>query len=690
MFLRHIQLVDWKAHVDTTIELPRPTPGKNVILIGAKNGFGKTSLFEAVVMGLFGRDGLPLIARAPYSSGEDRLQTSYNSFLEGTLHRAALAQGRSSCSVMLRFEDEDGEPIELRRIWHFTSEGRHRAGDEELRVYEGRHGRPIGPGRGEDESEWRRAYVARRFLPHTLAGFFLFDGEHVQRLAERDMSMQVRTGIEGLLGIQVLKELVFDLEKYANNRRYSAGGSVAPKQIEKLRIDLTMLEDDLTQKRAELEKVAAEYDMVKSRRDALTREIGGLGAGAGNSTLKERHDELGRVRRAIEQNEERLQTIVMGSLSIALSGHDLRSVTLKRLQAETLLEEWQAGRKQGDKGKQRFLSVVESALPSVRPTLTKGQTASITALVAEAFETIWHPAPAGCADAYLHPFLMGGDRAAVEQRLKEIERLSMDEMARILDELDDGDRQRRRLETEIASIEGIGPQIEARVKELHELNEAADQLNAAQAALKREVSSLEAQFGQKKQDLARLVQTMHRAGPNLKRAELADAFTRALGEIIRKAVPHQTGEVAEAMTRSFRAMSHKGIVARVEIDADCHVRLLTKTGRDARDMAFSAGEQQIFAQSLISAIAVVSKRDFPIIVDTPLGRLDDAHRDGVLRHFTAREGQVILLSTDTEVVGRYLEIIKPRLASAWHLVHEHDGDIGRTHAKPGYFPGTEI
>lgn len=77
MFLRHIQLVDWKAHVDTTIELPKPTPGKNVILIGAKNGFGKTSLFEAVVMGLFGRDGLPLIARAPYSSGEDRLQTSY-------------------------------------------------------------------------------------------------------------------------------------------------------------------------------------------------------------------------------------------------------------------------------------------------------------------------------------------------------------------------------------------------------------------------------------------------------------------------------------------------------------------------------------------------------------------------------------------------------------------------------------
>jgi DNA sulfur modification protein DndD len=105
-------------------------------------------------------------------------------------------------------------------------------------------------------------------------------------------------------------------------------------------------------------------------------------------------------------------------------------------------------------------------------------------------------------------------------------------------------------------------------------------------------------------------------------------------------------------------------------------------------MAASAGEQQIFAQALISAISDVSKRNFPIMIDTPLGRLDDQHRFGVLKYFTDRPGQVILLSTDTEVVGPYLDVIKPRLAATYYIRHEHDGDIGRSYIERGYFPET--
>ena len=96
-------------------------PGKNIILIGAPNGYGKTSLFEAIVLGLFGRDGLPLIARSPFSGNDkDRLATSYKNFLEKALHRGAIASGRPSCSVRLRFVDDEDNVVELQRIWHFS------------------------------------------------------------------------------------------------------------------------------------------------------------------------------------------------------------------------------------------------------------------------------------------------------------------------------------------------------------------------------------------------------------------------------------------------------------------------------------------------------------------------------------------------------------------------------------------
>ena len=44
----------------------------------------------------------------------------------------------------------------------------------------------------------------------------------------------------------------------------------------------------------------------------------------------------------------------------------------------------------------------------------------------------------------------------------------------------------------------------------------------------------------------------------------------------------------------------------------------------------SAGEEQIFSQALISAVVQVSNFEFPMIVDTPLARLDDAHRTSIL------------------------------------------------------------
>src|ERR1700754_1672660 len=123
MQLKTIILRDWKAYIQAKFDFPSPTRTKNIILIGAENGYGKTSLFEAIVLGLFGRDGLPLIARMPFGTmGDDRLAINYKEFMEGVLHAKALEEGRSSCSVQMVFEDE-GEPIEIRRVWSFATNG---------------------------------------------------------------------------------------------------------------------------------------------------------------------------------------------------------------------------------------------------------------------------------------------------------------------------------------------------------------------------------------------------------------------------------------------------------------------------------------------------------------------------------------------------------------------------------------
>lgn len=179
MYLKSIVLRDWKAYAVASFDFPEPSDDRNIILIGAENGYGKTSLFEAIVLGLFGQSGLPLVARSPFSSDDkQRLATSYRTFLEKALHRGAIDAGRSSCSVKLTFVD-DGEEIEIQRVWYFSERGQSKPADEEIRILEGSTKKVVGPRSGDDsdEVEWYRDYIAKRFLPYYLAAFFLFDGE---------------------------------------------------------------------------------------------------------------------------------------------------------------------------------------------------------------------------------------------------------------------------------------------------------------------------------------------------------------------------------------------------------------------------------------------------------------------------------------------------------------------------------
>ena len=181
---------------------------------------------------------------------------------------------------------------------------------------------------------------------------------------------------------------------------------------------------------------------------------------------------------------------------------------------------------------------------------------------------------------------------------------------------------------------------------------------------------------------------MGTAAPGLRRAAKAEQVAALLETIAGEAVPTQIGAVATAMTIAYRSIAHKGQrIERIDIDRECNVRMLSKSGRDVREVLPSAGEKQIFTQALITAVVEVSQRVFPMIVDTPMGRLDEEHRKNVLKHLAKNNGQVILLSTDSEVVGEYLGVIQSRVLKTYLIQHEDDVEVGQSWPVEGYFGG---
>lgn len=71
---------------------------------------------------------------------------------------------------------------------------------------------------------------------------------------------------------------------------------------------------------------------------------------------------------------------------------------------------------------------------------------------------------------------------------------------------------------------------------------------------------------------------------------------------------------------------------------------------------------------MLWGLARASAHPLPAIIDTPMARLDAAHRRHLIeRYFPNASHQVLILSTDTEVDRHYYQALRPCIARAYHL-----------------------
>lgn len=677
MFIRSIRFRNWKAFADTKFEFPSPESEKNVVLISAKNGFGKTSLLEGVILGLFGRDGFRIIGRADSAGDSQRVDISYNNFLERAFHAQAKQHGQSSATIELTFEDEIEGPISIQRIWHFSGSGKHRRDEEELRIWVGRDNEllPIPP--LEDREEFIRSYISRQFLPVDLAQFFLFDGEQVQRLAHRDMNKQVRLGIEGILGVPILRELKEDLNRYARDRRRKVN-NVGDEKIDSLRAQIREKESEEEQIKQELKETNDQIEPLCKRRDQLQNEITSLSGGT-YASLKELFEDKERFSRNRQQKQEELRRLLSFDVALALAGQPLREATKDQLIAESKREKWEIGKNQGDESFDRFISSLGKTQPRIDPPLTEKQVETLQEKLRNAWQNLWYPPPEGCADSYRHGYLHEPDRNHIKERLERVDNITISQISGLLQKIEEMDKEIRKLDRQISQQQGVEKEAQQLTDELQECQEKINELDNNRRDLERRLDGLYGELNPKRQELGRLQESYSAAIPQLRRSALADKTAIMINSIVEEAFPSHVEDVAQAMTEAYLSMAHKGVVEKICINYDCTVQLLGSGGYDIRKLDASAGENQIFALSLIAAIAQVSDRSFPIIIDTPLARLDHDHRRNVLEFFTRTNNQVVMLSHPEEVTGDYYELIKPKLLKCYNVKHKVIADgIGKS------------
>ncbi len=639
----------------TVVDL-RPAAGEaGLVLIGALNGSGKTTLVDAILLALYGN-------RAPCSTRG----SSYPNFLREAIHRQAPKAADSAVELELELRAGGAtDRVTVRRWWNH-----HRAdrGDE-LQVRRG----------GQRDGAWEETWAERieEALPLGLASLFIFDGERVKDLAAADRpTPAVREAIDTLFGLDLPARLVEDLGTVTKTVRARVARTDSNDQTTALTERVTEAQSLLTDKARLLEKQKRQVVAAQRAFEQADQNFVAQG-GPRAQDRREREKERIRLEAAIEAQRGALSRALDGALLLSALEPDLAPLKEQLREQVTHMDEALFRRKSAQRD-QRLLDALMTQSPDRRLIeQVKAALQRIDQQGAPASAT-WWPDPHG---------LMRKIEQATEQ-LPAARR----EAATCVAELEALEARRRGVLAALASVPSEDKvsalsedrrKAEGALKQAQGLVEQAErEVEEARKALTRAKATLDLHQRNVALDL-------HNRKVDRRVMETADRVTEVLHRYRAALAARRKADLEHLIADRARRLLRKGaLIDKVTLDPNTYAATLTDAAGDPipRDR-LSAGEQQLFAVALLWALGAATGRSLPVVIDTPLSRLDADHRQRLIEHYLPQAShQVIVLSTDTEIdepAWRRL-LAQGTVGRAWHLAW--DPDKRASTLAPGYFP----
>lgn len=239
------------------------------ILVGGKNGAGKTHLLRALYLAVVGETGVVDLKKVEPGSEATRFA------FEKALNRRAEAEGEDTIRLQVGISQRDEKGGGSRKAM-LVREIRHRPNSGPVwRSYADRFD---GSARIEDDKHLEKLRDA--LLPRHLARFFFFDAERGQNfnLGQQD----IVEGISRILGLWSYGELETDLRQLIQSkipRAFNAAeGHEAAKKLAELSGRIVTADGKLIALREELSSVNLEFGETKSELAEVEERLTSLGA----------------------------------------------------------------------------------------------------------------------------------------------------------------------------------------------------------------------------------------------------------------------------------------------------------------------------------------------------------------------------------------------------------------------------
>lgn len=645
-----------------------PNNKKPIILIGGMNGVGKTTILDAVRLCLYGRRAL----------GERVSLNEYHEYLSSLIHRSPISDlPLNQATVSLEFESvRDGEKKTYRIERHWKRQRNREIVKEVLTLYENNKLNT------KFHTDHWQDYI-NELIPIGVTNCFFFDGENIQKLVD-DSSRDtfIAESVKALFGLNLVERLQSDLRIYANRLVKHSSPESVQKEITEVDLVIKQLQVRHAKTKEDWEDILTQIKTIETdirQQESKFAAEGGIYAkNIGN--LKNQQEQ---IQSEIEYLENKIRTLCGNLFPFALVPENLKRLRTQ-FQKELELAEWEeknnAIRTHNELLLKNFPSEAFWADTSLKSSQISEIQSKVTSLLAEPIDCpktlrgfkrirIRNPSEYDSVLEWIDTCLK-----KIPQEFRELNEALIN--AKL--ELYEVENALEKAPTE----DVLKPMIEY----LSELNKTLGQLQRQERNLNENVRLMEGQLAEAERRRDSLYRSQLQRQAHLQRPKRVEGVQLVLESYSKKLIQEKITILGNAIVDGFNELSHKpNRIKRAEIEPKTFaVTLFDTHNKSIIIEELSAGEKQIYATALLWGLAKTSGRALPMIIDTPLGRLDTNHRQLLVEHyFPYVSHQVILLSTDTEVTDDLLSLLKPYISQALHLVYQQSE--GKTTIKKGYF-----
>lgn len=630
---------------------------RNITLVGGLNGRGKTIFHDSILIALYGKQAQKYI---------NERSRSYDRLLLDHINKDA-SDGETYVAVSLILDD--GTHLRVKRSW--AAKG----GRAEQHILVEKDG-SIDKYLGEN---WN--YYIEEILPFGIARFFFFNNEKITQLADDISFEQIKASIKSAIGISTVEKAIDHADEVIRRKKKALEAfekSEINTGYQEVDAQITSIDDKIAEATKKANALEREFEKVAASLEAREKEFWASGG-----DLSRSRDAIKLEMRKISAEVEQIRSDILRlAVDASTPLFMCRKLVVQSYNAAATLPTSESLRYTSEKISDYHRRIMEG-LDTLG--LSKADLLSVKTLIS----SILNAQLPQSAEPRQSQRISATTIMLYKRLISEVFQSITQKIDQLIVQEETQENQRMSLDAHLGTADEktLAMQLFDALKSLE-----ADKA-IAEVERKRQSDMIESLHRQRDVLVAKRVQLMkaiaekeHANDDNARIVKYAAMSIVALNEFKVRLQRAKIAQLSQTATQCFRSLVEKdSLIRAIKVDTDnLDVTIWGSDGKEVLKTQLSAGEQQMFAVSIIWALALTSGYKAPVVIDTPMARLDSSNRANfVTKYLPAASSQVVVLSTDEEINGRYLDMIRGNVADYYTLLYNEDAQC--TSIVSGYF-----